>query len=503
MKNNFNITKKLFIITTIIFALFITSALVVQSLFFEKFYIMKKKKELNTHIEKFISDYNNISDNDSAANLITQYEYEYNLKIGIMDSTNQIRFVVKPTPSRLDTGRIEQLKLSLREWSRKTGIVPSLSTINKPISDITGKREAQALSLINISPDPIKNEIILTLSSLQPVNEAAIATREFFIYFYIGAFFFIILLSRVYSNMITKPLVKINNIATKMSKLDFTEKCEVRGNDEISNMASSLNFLSENLHDALTSLRDANAKLEKDIEKERSLEKMRKEFVTSVSHELKTPITLIDGYAEGLRDNIFEEHETDYYLDIIVDEARKMSNLVSDMLDLSQLESGNFKLSKDTFAIAELIRFTIKKYCAVIDEKSIHLENNLIDSVLINADWNRMEQVMTNFITNAIRHVNINGTIKLNMIDIDDFIRIEVENTGSSIPDEDLEKIWDKFYKIDKSRNRRLGGTGVGLSIVKNILLLHDYQYGVENIEIGVKFFFIIPKMIEGQNLPH
>lgn len=492
MKYNFSITKKLFIITTIIFATFITSALVLQSLFFEKFYISKKKRELNTHVEKFITTYNAAADSTAADALILQYEEDYNLKIGISNNLGPIRVLYNPALGKRDLGRTQDFEFFIREWFKNSNNTLTISNMKNPITIPTQIRES--LSLLNISPNTSKNQIVFAISSLQPVNEAAKTNTEFFIYFYVGALFFIILLSFIYSNMIAKPLVKINNVATKMAKLDFTEKCDTKGNDEISNMAASLNFLSENLNDAMTSLRSANAKLEEDIEKERSLEKMRKEFITSVSHELKTPITLIDGYAEGLRDDVFEEDEKEYYLDIIIDEARKMGNLVSDMLDLSQLESGNFKLSKDTFAIAELIRFTIKKYTAVIDEKSITVNYTLIDTALVNADWNRMEQVMTNFITNAIRHVNTDGMIFIRMVEFDNSFKIEVENTGSFIPEEDLTKIWDKFYKIDKSRTRKLGGTGVGLSIVKNILLLHGFHYGVENTDTGVKFYFGIPK---------
>jgi two-component system sensor histidine kinase VanS len=494
MKYNLGITKKLFIITTIIFAVFITSALILQSLFFEKFYISKKKRELNAHVEKFIPAYNKAADSAAADALILQYEEDYNLKLGIYSNSGPIRVLYNPSLGKRNLDRAEVFDMFIREWPRSSTNALTVNNLKKPITIPVKIRES--LSLLNVSPNQTKNQIIFATSSLQPVSEAAKTNAEFFIYFYIGALFFIILLSFIYSNMIAKPLVKINNVATKMAKLDFTEKCETKGNDEISNMAASLNFLSENLNDALTSLRSANAKLEEDIEKERSLERMRKEFVTSVSHELKTPITLIDGYAEGLRDDIFEEDEREYYLDIIIDEARKMGSLVADMLDLSQLESGNFKLSKDTFAVADLIQFTVKKYTAVIEEKSITMEFSLVENTLINADWNRMEQVMTNFITNAIRHVNTDGTIYIRMTEVDSFIRVEVENTGSSIPEEDLSKIWDKFYKIDKSRTRKLGGTGVGLSIVKNILLLHGFNYGVENTEAGVKFYFIIPKEI-------
>ena len=221
---------------------------------------------------------------------------------------------------------------------------------------------------------------------------------------------------------------------------------------------------------------------------------MRKEFVASVSHELKTPISLIDGYAGGLKDNIFEGEEKDFYLDIIMDEAKKMGHLVSDMMDLSQMESGSFTLTYEEFALADLIRFTLKKYDALIGEKPATLKTDLLDDIKVNADWNRLEQVITNFVTNALRHVNENGTITVRMADQQDGVSVEIGNSGSHIASQEIERIWDTFYKIDKSGNRKLGGTGIGLAIVKNILMLHHYPFGVENTAEGVKFYFIIPK---------
>jgi signal transduction histidine kinase len=397
--------------------------------------------------------------------------------------------------NRTDYLRLMELTDFIMQWVQVPGSIENLNSQNKTILVRTKGIQEVEKKLISITPNKENGEIIFAISSLQNVSEASSVIRQFYIYFFVGAAIIVTALSLVYSKMIAKPLVKINRSATKMANLDFSEKCRVNSNDEIGNVAASLNFLSENLDNALTNLRTANAKLEEDIEKERDLERMRKEFVASVSHELKTPITLIDGYAVGLKDEVFEGKEKDFYLDVIIDEARKMGHLVTDMLDLSQLESGNFKLTLIELNLKELVVYTIKKYEALIAEKSVKIETSLIDNIRINADWERMEQVLTNFITNAIRHVDENGTIKVNMIDKGEHISVEVENTGSHMPEDEMERIWDKFYKLDKSRNRKFGGTGIGLSIVKNILTLHGYEYGVSNTVGGVKFYFSVPKM--------
>lgn len=478
------------------FALFIGITLIIQTVFFQKFYVSKKKSGLQSNIEKFKIDYNKDINNERTTQLIEEYEETYNLKIAILDNSNGLKLITKPPRNKLDVARLRELTEFVNQWIKITNNnnLEQFKKKNDSVAIETQRRSDKTGNIIAISPDNEKNEIIFAVTSLQPINEAVSVIEELYKYFSIGAVLFIIVLAFIYSNMIAKPLIKINKVATKMAKLDFSEKCIVKSEDEIGNVASSLNFLSENLNEALTSLKEANVKLEEDIDKERKLEKVRREFVAAVSHELKTPISLIDGYAMGLKDNIFEEVEKDYYLDIIIDEGKKMANLVNDMLDLSNLESGSFKLTPEEFDICNLIKFTLKKYKNIIDEKKVKVESSLLEHVMVYADWNRMEQVITNFITNALRHVNESGTIYVNMINKDHTISIEIENTGSSISEEELSKIWDKFYKVDKSRNRKLGGTGLGLSIVKNILTAHNYSFGAENTDRGVKFCFVVPE---------
>jgi signal transduction histidine kinase len=494
LRNKFNrnrsITKKLFIITAVFFAVFVGSTMIIQSLFFERFYISKKKSDLKSNIESFRADYNKAQDTVAAMEVAAEYEANNNIKIVILDSSSRLK--LNQSRFRNDGTKTKDLTDFIRLWSEQDS--KEMLVDNKTQSYVISNRDSDTRNIVSINYNSEKTEVIFALSSLQPVNEAVGVIEKLYLYFAIAAVLFTIILALIYSRMIAKPLVKINKVASKMAQLDFTEKCEETNQDEIGNVAASLNFLSENLDNALTSLKQANTKLEEDIEKERKLEKMRREFVASVSHELKTPISLIDGYAVGLKDNIFEGEDRDYYLDIIIDESEKMGNLVSDMLDLSYLESGSFKLRREEFNITELIEHTLKKYGSMFEEKKTALELNLFDNVAVNADWNRLEQVLTNFITNALRHVNEEGTIYVGMSDKDNGISIEVENTGSSIAEEDLIKIWDKFYKVDKARTRKLGGTGIGLSIVKNILLHHEYSFGTENTDRGVRFYFIVPK---------
>jgi signal transduction histidine kinase len=484
------IQKKLFIVTSIVFFLFITTNLVLNSLFFQKFYENKKKSEIHSLSLKFKKEYSNLKDLENADKLIKEYEDENRVKIIILTSSNNLITSNKLQYSKGDITRSKMHTQFVYDWISDYENLLTLN--NKEFTTVIPKdlKDYGGRELINISKSQNGKDIIFIMYSLQPVNDAASTMREFYMYSYVFAIVFIIILSIIFSKMISKPLVIISDTATKMSKLDFNTKCEVKTKDEFENVASSLNFLSQNLNNALNSLKEANEKLEQDIEKERNLEKMRKEFVAAVSHELKTPIALIDGYAVGLKDEIFEGEDKDFYLNIIIDEARKMGGLVGDMLELSHLESGNYKLIKENFNLGELIKSTTKKYSTMISDKEVSLELNLFD-VDIYGDIGRIEQVLTNFIINAIKHVKSNGTIKINMEKQEDGIKVEMENTGDKIPEEEKELIWNKFYKIDKSRNRKEGGTGLGLSITKNILELHGFRYGVENTNEGVRFYFI------------
>lgn len=491
-----NITWKLFIVTALIFTIFIVGTLTFQSLFFGKFYISKKEKIIESEVKKFKVLYNNTEDDTQVTELIRKFEDGNNAKIVIMDSEGKINFITKLDNKGYDEERIKIIQDIIVTWIRDSNLLDEIKRYNKSITFITEKKINGIRNIITAVPDNNRQKIIFAVTSLQPVDEASSVIKEFYIYFYISAIVLILILSLIYTNIVSKPLVKLNDTAKKMAVMDFSERCSVKSKDEIGNLADTLNFLAYNLDKALTSLKEANVKLEEDIEKEREIEKIRKEFIASVSHELKTPINLIGGYAEGLKDNIFESDEKDYYIDIIIDESNKMGSLVIDMLNLSHLESGVLKLDKEEFFMDEFIVYSLKKFSKIIKDKHITINFNMIPKVRVYADWDKMEQVVDNFTTNAIKNTEEGGYINFVIEDRkEDKIIVSVENTGKNIPEGELNNLWNSFYKLDKSRNRRLGGTGIGLSIVKNILMLHNFKYGVENTDIGVRFYFIMDKI--------
>ncbi|MBA5850286.1 two-component sensor histidine kinase [Clostridium sp. cel8] len=490
-----NITWKLFIITALVFTVFISSTLIFQSVFFGKFYIAQKKSSLQNKVEKFKQKYNKLENGYDVIELMKQFEENNNSKIVIVDKHGTIKFITNQNNRGYDEARIKIINDIILQLSINSNILNEMINQNESVTFVTDIRIDGIKSIVSAVPDSKKGEIIFALISLQPVREASSVIKQFYVYFYIAAIVIIILLSLIYTKMVSKPLVKMNSIAKKIASLDFSEKCDIKSEDEIGNLSNTLNFLSCNLNKALTSLKEANKKLEYDIEKEQKLERLRKDFINAVSHELKTPISLIGGYAEGLKDGIFESEKKDYYIDIIIDESKKMNNLVNDMLNLSHLESGNFKLNREKFYIDELINSVVNEFSVIMENKDITFESNILKKIPVYADWDMIEQVITNFLTNAIRYTASGGKIFFSTEKKDDYVIVSVENTGSHIPENEIDKVWTNFYKVDKSRSRKLGGTGLGLAIVKNILTLHNYDYGVKNTEVGVKFYFTMDIM--------
>jgi len=500
---NKSISVKLFIITALFFLAFTSFTMILQSAFIGRFYLNKKFTNFEENFKKFKQSYDKNSKNPSAiSGSINSFDINNNAYLSIYSIGDQVTY----TYSNSERKFVENLSfISNNDTIIKTvanycinnskylaQLQKGQTVVYKYINESTGVN-----TLVGITPKD-DGSVFVAISSLQPVNEASGVIKEFYVYFYVIAIVIILILSLVYTNMISNPLKKLNKTALKMSSLDFTEKCSVTTKDEIGSLATTLNFLSNNLSNSLNALQTANEKLTKDIEKEKTLEKMRKEFVAGVSHELKTPISLISGYAEGLKDNIAQGEEKDYYLDVIVDESQKMSILISDMLDLSQLETGNFKLDKYYFDMEELIYSIVKKHATIFEAKKINIKVNITTTNSeVFADSFRIEQVITNLLGNAIKNTPEDQDIFISLKEVDGKILFEIENQGTHIPVEDLENIWEKFYKVEKSRNRVLGGTGIGLSIVKNILGLHKSKFGVENTNKGVKFYFFLEKAKE------
>ena len=293
------------------------------------------------------------------------------------------------------------------------------------------------------------------------------------------------------SQRLTKPLEELTDISIRMSNLDFNVKYESGGEDEIGVLGQNFNKMSKELEQTISELKTANNELKKDIEKKERIDDMRKEFLSNVSHELKTPIALIQGYAEGLKECINDEAESrDFYCEVIIDEAAKMNNMVKKLLTLNQLEFGNDQISMECFDLTELVRGVVNSAQLLADQKDAQILFVQDTSVYVWGDEFKIEEVVTNYVSNAINHIDGERKIEIKMQRREGHIRLSVFNTGKPIPEEDIDKIWIKFYKVDKARTREYGGSGIGLSIVKAIMESMNQKFGVKNYENGVEFWF-------------
>ncbi|MDW3034597.1 MULTISPECIES: cell wall metabolism sensor histidine kinase WalK [Bacillus cereus group] len=326
---------------------------------------------------------------------------------------------------------------------------------------------------------------IYAMASLQPVDEAVQMVQDYYIYIIAFVVVLIFLASFYYSKQIAKPLLKINDTTKKIAHLDFTEQIPITSKDEIGDLSKNINVLSNKLHSHI-------GQLEQDIEKERKLENTRKEFISGVSHELKTPLSIMKSCISILKDGV-AEHKKEYYFGAMEREVDKMDTLILDMLELAKFESGTYKMKKDPFYIDTVMDDICEHLSVEIEKKELHVHKNIGPFEVV-ANQGRIEQVIVNFITNAIRYTPNKEDIIISTIDEKDRIKVCIENKGTHIEEEQLDKIWDRFYRVDAARQRSQGGTGLGLAISKNILELHDAEYGAENTEDGVLFYFYLPK---------
>lgn len=297
------------------------------------------------------------------------------------------------------------------------------------------------------------------------------------------------------SRSYTKPILQLSEIAKKMSDLDFDVKYQGVSEDEIGVLGASINSLSTKLENTISELKSANNELEKDIQKKIKIDEIRKEFLSNVSHELKTPIALIQGYAEGLKENINEDLESkDYYCEVIIDEASKMNKMVKKLLALNQIEFGNNQLDITRFDILSMIKSIVSSTAILFRQKGVSLILEENEPIYVWADEYMLEEVMNNYISNALNHVSGEHIIKITITTKQNVVRVSVYNTGENIPEDELENVWIKFYKVDKARTREYGGSGIGLSIVKAIMESMNKECGVVNYKDGVEFWFEVER---------
>lgn len=494
MKKIFNsIRAKLFLTLCIVVAMIISFLVIVNSVVLETLYYYSKKETSLDAFEYVKRNYKDELSEDvvkepgkiSLSNnfdilIMSGEEEKYSSKENFLDSFDNIKEVSYDVGYSIFT---------------KGDVLYSTS-------DITISREQDrqyGLHFIMLSGNISDNAKVYIRMPVTPIQDSVQISNQFLLILGFTTMIIGGIAISVITERFTKPIEELNGIANGMANLDFSKKYRIQDNeDEINELGRSINTLSDKLEDTIYQLKLNNMELEKDIEQRSRIDEMRKQFISDVSHELKTPIALIQGYAEGLVENVIQDEESKkFYSEVILDEANKMDKLVKRLLELMKLEYEDRNFNDRVFDLSEVINEVIKNSKVILEEKKIDVEFKNTEPINVYADDFYIEQVVTNYFTNAIKNVDkVKGKtlIKINVKNskAPGKIRVSVFNTGQNIADEDLSRIWTRFYKVDSSRNRSNGGTGIGLSLVKAIMNKYNSNYGVVNKVDGVEFYFEI-----------
>ena len=326
---------------------------------------------------------------------------------------------------------------------------------------------------------------------MESINDSVSISNRFLAYVGLFSMLLGVFVIIAASTRVTRPIRELTDLSEKIADLDFSAKYHGSSHDEIGVLGKNMNVLSEKLEGTVKELKNANLELTRDIQKKEEIDDMRKDFISNVSHELKTPIALISGYAEGLRDGITDDPEsTKFYCDVIIDEASKMNRMVQKLMTLNQLEFGKSSTSIERFCLTELARNVVDSAELLADQKNLRMFFEVSEDLYVFGDSFQIEEVLTNYISNAINHCSGENLIWIKAENREGKVRVSVTNTGEHIPEESLPLVWEKFYKVDKARTREYGGSGIGLSIVKAIMEAHAQPFGVENTKDGVRFWF-------------
>lgn len=469
--------------------LIIMFLILVNNLVFGRFYLYNKRQALKQVYQKVNDYYNNYQEIDIESEL-EKIAIQNNFDILIRNNQN----VNVYTSNKDFLSTYGQMNEMTNRFNTDSGEV--IEEGDKfAIKKMKDNRNGVSYVLLSAVLD--NNYLLYIRIPITSIQESVKISNNF-LYLMAG---FAILIAAVIVSYVTRkftdPILELNDIAKKMANLDFSQKYRTTSaDDEINNLGKSINAMSDKLEKTIKQLRSTNIELEKDIEEKSKIDEMRKSFISDVSHELKTPIALIQGYSEGLLENVNTDDESrKFYAEVILDETNKMDKLVKQLLELMKLEYGKREFNDKTFNIVEVEKEVVRKSQVMLEEKQVQVEIATTDEINVFADDFYIEQVITNYITNAIKNVKeIDGEKRItieNIVNVEkNKVRIKVFNTGNNIKEEDMTRIWNRFYKVDESRNRQDGGTGIGLSFVKAIMNNYGNSYGVINKENGVEFYF-------------
>lgn len=502
-----SIKREITVIFLMLIVGIIAAFMLMNTVFLEKFYMKDKEQTLLTVYEwidykvkngdvtsaDFVNKFNQTCDSKNLSVLVTTPNWEEVLSSSDHDMIRRLQMII----FGLDPDKGDELIMG-------TGIdIPGKGTVitHKEKIKILNRNDMYTMQLV--VDDKIQTEymelwgylangdMILLRTPVESIRESVKLSNRFLIYISVAAILISILLVWYFAKRVSRPILELSDISKRMGCLDFAAAytgCEA---NEIGVLGRNMNQMSKTLETVIGELKTANNELQKDIEKKEEIDVMRREFLSNVSHELKTPIALIQGYAEGLKECVNDDEESrDFYCDVIIDEANRMNNMVKKLLTLNQLEFGTEAVTLERFNLTALIRGVIQSSDILIKQKGATVIFQDTPEVYAWADELKIEDVVRNYLSNAWNHAAGEKIIEVKVQKINGKARVSVFNTGEPIPEDAIDQVWVKFYKVDKARTREYGGSGIGLSIVKVIMESFNQPYGVKNYDNGVEFWF-------------
>lgn len=471
-RKGLGLRAKVFLEIGAIIAVCLVGISIANSQLLESVYIWNVERSLTTMAQ-------NAEDaEDDYFSLLSEYENKQGVSIDLYDKEDN--YLYEGTGNFISSNKLNIISRTQNEDGSYFNVVAEEGGTTQYI--VFGKDFENGYHIeITAQKDPIQENANLATRVTTTITILALVLALVFI--------------SAYSKHFTKPLIQMSEVANKIANLDFSAKCEINRGDEIGALAENINVVSDSLNTALSELREKNEQLMEDIEKERRIEQMRADFISAASHELKTPIAIIRGYAEGLKMNVSEENESaSEYCDIIMRESDRMNVLVLNMLEQSLYSSGVKKPDMVEFNVSSFIEDLLKTVAPIFEEKGVTANYIKTENLTAFADKTQMTTVLSNIVLNACSHASDEKLIEITIEKADNKIKVNVFNTGSRVEDKDKYGIFTSFYRADKAHSRAEGRFGLGLAIVKSITENHNCECGFENKENGVTFWFTMPE---------
>lgn len=510
-----SIRFKFFAAISAVALVFIGMLLLLNLFFYEDYYMMTRRNELCDAYQSIRSSYNGSV--DDIATVLDNYESRSAIRLSIVASDGTVQYASFFSSSKGNTGSGSsgsQETLQLPDFDlfdqQRRGYAILQSIAQSVNLDTLAKHNYQFLNVSLWDGDQylclagaLDNQANNCLFAYMPYAyiEQNSSLNLVFLLIAGGCALLICLVCGYFiSRQFTRPLIDMAGVADRMSELDFSSKCPAGSSDEIGQLGQSLNRLSAYLEQTIGELKQSNDQLAQEIEEKERIDSMRREFIVNVSHELKTPIALIQGYAEGLTAGVADDPEDrKYYCDTIADEADRMNKLVMQLLNLSKLELGAEQTFYDDIDVHALCAEAVQKTSVLCESRGLTVD--YADTcVTVRTDGGLLEQVLMNYLSNAIRYTVDGGHIAISAVRTDSGMRLTVFNEGEGLPEEELPKIWEKFYRTDRARTREAGGTGIGLSLVHAIADTLHGSCGAENVPGGISFWFALPDAPENSD---